>query len=69
MLTAHWAGMFQLKKNIKILSRMNSRKEMKILKEEMDKLLIEVNYQKKAEFKDNDLNNFYNYWWCFEKKK
>ena len=34
---------------------------MKILKEEMDKLLIEVNYQKKIEFEDNDLNNFYNY--------
>ena len=42
---------------------------MKILKEEMDKLLIEVNYQKKIEFEDNDLNNFYNYWWCFEKKE
>ena len=48
---------------------MNNRKEMKILKEEMDKLLIEVNYQKKAEFKDYDLNNFYNYFYYFEKKE
>ena len=48
---------------------MNNRKEKKKKKKEMDKLLIEVNYQKKAEFKDNDLNNFYNYWWCFEKKE
>jgi len=35
---------------------------MRILKEEITKLLLEVNYQEKSEYEDKDLNDFYNYW-------
>ena len=42
---------------------------MRILKEEITKLLLEVNYQEKSEYEDKDLNDFYNYWCFFEEKE
>ena len=42
---------------------------MKILKENMDQLLLETQYEKRREFLDEKLNDFLNYWSFLEEKE
>ena len=42
---------------------------MKILKENMEELILKVSYSRKSEYEDKELNDFFNYWLVFEEKE
>lgn len=42
---------------------------MKVLKENMEELLLKAKYKKRKEYEDENLNNFLNYWSFFEEKE
>ncbi len=42
---------------------------MKMLKENMEALLLKVSYSRKSEYEDKELNDFFNYWFVFEEKE
>lgn len=42
---------------------------MKVLKENMEELLMKSNYIKRKEYEDEELNDYFNYWIFFEKNE